>query len=119
MARRPSDDLGPLPGDAVSIGSGLNGRGEAVGHSFRADGPVKALLRGSPGGLSTVRHFLDRNTTRAFLYSGGRMQDLNGLIPRSAGWTLLDARGINDRGQIVGSGLHHGQKRAFLLTPVR
>jgi probable HAF family extracellular repeat protein len=44
---------------------------------------------------------------------------LNDLIPRDSDWTLESARGINDRGQIVGQGQHHGQERAFLLTPIR
>jgi len=113
------DDLGTLPGDSVSIGSALNGQGEAVGSSSREDDPVQSLLRGSLGGLTAVRNFLDRGTTRAFVYAGGRMQDLNELIPRSADWTLQGASDINDKGQIVGSGLHHGRQRAFLLTPIR
>jgi probable HAF family extracellular repeat protein len=44
---------------------------------------------------------------------------LNTLIPEDADWNLEEASGINDHGQIVGYGLHHGQERAFLLTPTR
>jgi len=44
------------------------------------------------------------------------MQDLNGLIT-TPGWTLQEARGINDKGQIVGFGINpSGQTHAFLLT---
>jgi hypothetical protein len=32
-------------------------------------------------------------------------------------WTLLQAGGINNRGQIDGFGVHNGNYRAFLLTP--
>jgi beta-lactam-binding protein with PASTA domain len=32
-------------------------------------------------------------------------------------WELLNANAINDHGQIVGMGLYHGQRHAFLLTP--
>jgi probable HAF family extracellular repeat protein len=33
-----------------------------------------------------------------------------------SGWVLIQARGINDGGQIVGQGLRNGQQRAFRLT---
>ena len=41
--------------------------------------------------------------TRPFLYSDGKMYNLNELIPRSSGWTLFSARDIKDRGQIISS----------------
>ena len=54
----------------------------------------------------------------AFLYSGGVMYDLNNLIPANSGWTLEQATGINDSGQICGNGVNpSGQPEAFLLTP--
>jgi probable HAF family extracellular repeat protein len=44
--------------------------------------------------------------------------DLNTqLDSSSAGWTLQEARAINDAGQIVGTGLYHGTAHAFLLQP--
>ncbi len=55
----------------------------------------------------------------AFVWSSatGTMQDLNALVP-GTGWTFLEARAINDRGQIVGIGTNpDGKERAFLLTP--
>ncbi len=46
------------------------------------------------------------------------MQDLNALIDASgAGWVLVEARALNDRGQIVGSGTFQGATHAFLLSP--
>lgn len=45
-------------------------------------------------------------------------QDLNNLIPANSGWILEGANGINNKGQIVGSGFINGQKNAFLLTPI-
>jgi len=53
---------------------------------------------------------------RAFLYRGGVMEDLNRLIPARSGWVLDVAYAINDRGKVVGSGLWHGRRHAFLLT---
>ena len=48
----------------------------------------------------------------------GRMMDLNDLVPTNSGWEMMEARGINTAGQIVGWGIHAGHTNAFLLTPV-
>lgn len=53
----------------------------------------------------------------AFLYRWGRMVDLNTLIPHPSNWTLTAANGINDSHLIVGTGLHNGVQRGFVLTP--
>lgn len=42
------------------------------------------------------------------------MRDLNTLISGS-GWVLERVWGINDVGQMVGTGTYNGQPRAFLL----
>jgi probable HAF family extracellular repeat protein len=55
---------------------------------------------------------------RAWLWQAGTLTPLDTLIPAGSGWTLQQANGINDRGQIVGAGLHNGHQRAYLLTPV-
>ena len=57
--------------------------------------------------------------TRPFFYTDGNIYPLNDLIHPNSGWTLFYATDINDRGQIVGAGLHLGQYRAFLLTPTK
>lgn len=49
---------------------------------------------------------------------GGPLSTLNSLLPAASGWNLQQANGINDRGQIVGAGLHNGSLHAFLLSPV-
>jgi probable HAF family extracellular repeat protein len=46
------------------------------------------------------------------------MSDLNSLIPPNSGWTLSEAFGINDTGQITGTGAINGATHAFLLNPV-
>src|SRR5262249_16224655 len=75
---------------------GLNSAGQIVGYSVPS-GPY---------------------ASRAFLYDAGTMTDLNSLLPEGSGWSLLQATGINDAGQIVGSGSNpSGQFRGFLLSP--
>ena len=88
-------DLGTFPGGHGSAANGINNNGQIVG-----------------GGDT-------ENSYHAFLYSNGRMIDLNGTIDPSLGWNLRSANAINDLGQIVGSGENQaGQSHAFLLTPV-
>jgi probable HAF family extracellular repeat protein len=87
-------DLGTLDGPLVaSWGFGINDSGVVVGYSDFQGG------------------------YHAFVYSGGKMKDLNKLIPVGSGWVLEQAFGINNAGQIVGTGTHNGQEHAFLLTP--
>jgi probable HAF family extracellular repeat protein len=76
-------DLGTLDGFSTSA-LGINNLGQIVG---------EALIPTS----NTAAH--------AFLYSRGKMQDLNNLLAPDSGWTLASANGINDRGQIVGYGI--------------
>ncbi len=73
-------DLGTF-GGIYSIAWGINDSGEVVG-----------------------RANLTTGAQHAFLYSNGTMTDLNTLISQSSGWTLEDARDINDNGWIVGYG---------------
>lgn len=53
--------------------------------------------------------------SRAFLWLGGHMYDLNDLMAPGSGWILEAAYGINDAGQIVGAGDWNGLKTAFQL----
>ena len=100
-------DLGTLfPGssNSVAFAFSINQSGIIVGWSAAASGspPVQA---------------------EAFVYADGQMVDLNTLLPPSvrANWTLVVARSINDRKQIVGSafvgGYPNGVEHGFLLTP--
>jgi probable HAF family extracellular repeat protein len=91
----PLKDLGTLGGD-FSQGLAVNASGQVVGASSTADFQI-----------------------HAFLYSGGRMLDLNGLVAPGSGLTLIDARGISDNGYITGVGqTPGGSQHAFLLSPV-
>jgi probable HAF family extracellular repeat protein len=71
------------------------------------------------GGQIVGWSYTNGNTeAHAALCSGSTMVDLNDLIAPASGWTLREATAINDSGWIVGHGLHNGNERAFLLTPV-
>jgi len=54
-------------------------------------------------------------TNQAFLWRNGAMTNLNLLLTPGSDWVLTNATGINEYNEIVGSGLHAGQPRAFLL----
>ena len=88
-------DLGVLPGDNESRAMDVNNSGQVAGFSEN----------------------IFEDTRRAFLFSDGTLFDLNDLMVQNPGWKLVEATGINDRGQIVGTGLFEGNGRAFLLTP--
>ena len=55
----------------------------------------------------------------AFIFRNNVMTDLNDLLTPGAQsqWVLTDARGINDLGQIVGTGIFQGRQRGYVLTP--
>src|SRR5262249_2071874 len=55
---------------------------------------------------------------RAWIWTGsGKIQDLNSLLPRNAGWTLEKATGIDAGGLIFGQGSTSGAEHGFLMTP--
>jgi len=90
-------DLGVLPNGTTSEANSINAWGQVVGG---------ATVNSSP-----------YPTTVAFLYSDGKMRDLNDMIAANSGWVLFDATGINNRGQIVGTGTLNGVLDGFLLSP--
>jgi probable HAF family extracellular repeat protein len=98
-------DLGTLTTlggpDTPSTALGINVSGEVVGYAGDLNGTTRAWVW-VPS---------QRNGT------SGQIADLNGLIPANSGWVLTSANGINDAGQIVGTGAINGQLHAFLLTP--
>lgn len=87
-------DLGTLPGDFASTGSGINDAGAVVGLS------LDASFNG-----------------RAFLWQNGDMTELNTLAPTSPLF-LLSACSINSQGEITGLGVTStGEFHAYLATP--
>lgn len=91
-------DLGTLPNRGFNVGNGINASGQVTG------------LSGGEPGVDIDPH--------AFLWDGMSMLDLNDLIDPGSGWNLFTGNGINDAGQITGSGIIGGQTHAFVLTPI-
>lgn len=132
-------DIGTL-GGRYSAANGINNSGQIVGwahpfdnisieHAFLySDGSMIDL--GTLGSNSSIA--VDINDSgqvvgtfdtfpkqHAFLYSDGVMTDLNSLIDPLSGWTISDAKAINNLGQIAANGCSTtGLCRALLLTPV-
>ena len=67
----------------LSLANGINNKGQVVGFSPDANS----------------------NNTVASLWQDGVLTDLNTLIPSNSPMFLIEALGINDRGQIAGYGL--------------
>ena len=90
-------DLGTLPGDVISVGCGINNRGQVAGVSVDANGNL-----------------------RAYLWQNGVMTDLNSLIPPNSPLYLMHAFSINSSGEIVGFALQisTGEIHAYLAIPV-
>jgi probable HAF family extracellular repeat protein len=88
-------DLGTL-GGSQSYGYGVNGAGTVVGSSWMT-------------GNLVIHGFVDM---------AGVMIDLNQFLPLNSGWAIDAAYGINDSGDIVGTGTLNGQSYAVeLIAP--
>ena len=89
-------DLGTLGGPDSNAFS-INAGGDIVGQSETASGEA-----------------------RGFLYTTDTMLDINALLENpSTGWTVTEARAINDAGWIVGAArTQTGNQHAVLLVPV-
>lgn len=89
--------LGTLGGDFCEP-LGINNLGQVVGLSKTSSGDLHAFVTG-PNGQSMTD-----------------LETLDDIV--KAGWSGLTVAGINDHGQIAGTGFIDGQQRAFFLSPV-
>ena len=124
-----------IPLDFASSAEAINDRGSVVGvvagrPFLYRQGMVTdlGLLPGSASAVPTAINNLDMVVGTAqisgdeslpFLYLDGTLYDLNDLVQPQAHWVLSVANDINDRGEIVGYGMHKGVMRAFRLTPTQ
>jgi probable HAF family extracellular repeat protein len=96
-------DLGAFPGALGTSARGVNSSAQVVGTAVF---PVKSYHPFKPG-----KHV-------GFIYSNHTLVDLNTLIPTNSGFTITDALGTNDPGQILCNATNSsGAKRAVMLTP--
>jgi probable HAF family extracellular repeat protein len=123
-------------GTITNLGSnrpyGINNSGQVVGYCslngnafLYSNGETSYLGLGTATAINKVGlivGYFDGGYspgTDAFIYSNGVMTDLNSLIDPASGWTLVEALGINDEGDIVGGGFSPaGGYDAFILEPV-
>jgi probable HAF family extracellular repeat protein len=96
-------DLGTLSGAVSSQAKGINIAGQIVGTSIF---PVTSYHPFKPG-----KHV-------GFIHNNSALVDLNTLIPSNSGFTITDAVGINDSGQILCDATNTGgYEHALRLTP--
>lgn len=129
-------DLGTL-GGTHSGAQAINNAGQITGWSWLPDGRIHATMwdggsiqdLGALDGISSTGYDINNlgqvvgfstnsGTPRAYLWEKGLMIDLNYLTLNLEGMILTQALGINDAGQITGSGNINGETHAFLLNPV-
>jgi probable HAF family extracellular repeat protein len=93
-------DLGVIGTDACSTANDINVRGQVVGDSI------------------SLANCPNLEPSRAFLWEDGTILDLNALIPAGSPLYLLNARNVNDQGEVAGMGVDaSGNQHAFLLIP--
>ena len=87
----------------------INNWEEVVGYVAPETGPRRQAF-GNPN--------LSPSHPSAVLWKSGRLYRLDALVLKSSGWQITSANGINDRGEIVGAGIHNGKVCAVLLRPI-
>jgi probable HAF family extracellular repeat protein len=137
----PETGMLPIPtlGGANGYAFAINETGSVVGASTTMRGTVEGFVYesgavqslGTLGGYGSYAYGINASNhivgysydqfgrSRAFVWLDGIMYDLNAMSGGLDGWILDAAYGINESGQIVGSGTYQGVTTAFRLDPIR
>ena len=127
-------DINASLGGTSSIASGITDAGTVVGQLTALSGVSHAFLDhngqvrdlGTLGGTTSAAYGINNfgavvgssqtagGSAHAFIYAFGKMNDLNALVNVGT-VALTEARGINDKGQIIAWGSNGDD---YLLTPV-
>lgn len=129
-------DLGTMAGASLSEATAINDYDQVTGHGW-VFGSEHAFLYqtglmtdlGTLGGRESYAYDINNlgqvvgNSNDvtdfdafAYLYSGGVMTNLNTLIDPTSGWTLYNATGINDAGQVAAYGCRGDECGGVLLN---
>ena len=129
-------DLGTL-GGVFSSPYFMNNKGQVIGASY-GNGPNSFFLYTPVIGMQDFCRLVgvlycnvtgmnnqgqvvgsfSSNQYLPFLYSPQTgAVDVNKLLPSGSGWTVDTVSGINDKGQMIGFGIHNGNNVGFLMTP--
>ncbi|MBE7467447.1 MAG: HYR domain-containing protein [Planctomycetes bacterium] len=117
---------------------GMNNKNELVGHEgelarlwHKRSGKWEARHLDIPSAIESSRAYsindsgdvvgfiediVPRRKRAIAWFRGGSRVELSNLIPQDSGWELIEARGINANGDIVGFGIKDGVTRGFLLS---
>jgi probable HAF family extracellular repeat protein len=122
-------------------GAAIDARNDIVGSASTQSGLVRAFFRSSAGAMRVMRVPGIENSEAAAVSNSQRVVGtayddpffltsawlartpttparlLLELVPAQAAWTFAYATSVNDSGMIVGTGLHRGRTRGYLLTP--
>lgn len=131
-------NLGTLPGGDYSAAYAINDVGQVVGVSTSGSGSRAFIYENgimkdmgvSYTGNPESRVGIDINNLgqavitsaegEAFVYQDGVVTNINNWLRPEVldlGYTITEAKGINDRGQIIAQGTYDNSERGFLLNP--
>ena len=75
------------------------------------------LIHVNAYGINNLGDIVGCDGDNACLWKDGRIYKLSTLIDNPDGWTLNEARRINDNGYIIGNGAYNGTHMSYLLIP--
>jgi hypothetical protein len=123
----------PLPVGSNSVAEAINKQGDVVGMSgnsaflYHLGKKVQLPKPSGDAGYTAIAFSINASdeivgslygrSSKAFVYLNGHAYDLQTLIPPNSGWTIADAYGVNDHGEIVGDGYYNGILCGISLKP--